>query len=108
MLGIEVESYTDQNKIYDGFCIGNVISSVKHPNADKLSLCKVNIGEQELQIICGAPNVTQGQKVVVGKIGAVVPSAGFKLEKRKIRDYYSEGMICSQYELNLGSDQEGI
>ena len=108
MLGIEVESYINQKTIYDGFFVGEVIAKEKHPNADKLSLCKVYIGEKELAIICGAANVDKGQKVVVGIVCATVPSAGFKLEKRKIRDYYSEGMICSQAELNLGEDSSGI
>ena len=108
MLGIEVESYKDLKTIYEGFYVGEVLTKEKHPNADKLSLCKVSIGNKELSIICGAPNVAAGQKVIVGIIGATVPSAGFKLEKRKIRDYYSEGMICSQAELNLGEDQSGI
>ncbi|MCL2038798.1 MAG: hypothetical protein FWG85_00030 [Bacteroidetes bacterium] len=108
MLGIEVEKYIDQKTIYDGFYVGYVITKEKHPNADKLSLCKVSIGEKELSIICGAPNVDAEQKIIVGVVGAVVPSAGFKLEKRKIRDYYSEGMICSQSELNLGLEHSGI
>ncbi len=108
MLGVEVEKYTDQKTIYDGFYVGQVVTKEKHPNADKLSLCKVSIGENELSIICGATNVAAGQKVIVGIVGAVVPSAGFRLEKRKIRDYYSEGMICSQAELNLGEEHSGI
>jgi len=108
MLGIEVEKYTDQKSIYDGFYVGLVKTKEKHPNADKLSLCKVSIGEKELSIICGAPNVNVKQKVIVGVVGSIVPSAGFKLEKRKIRDYYSEGMICSQAELNMGEDHSGI
>ena len=108
MLGIEVDSYSDLSNIYDNFLIGSVISKEKHPNADKLSLCRVDIGKEELQVVCGAPNVAAGQKVVVGRIGAVVPNGGFVLEKRKIRDYFSEGMICSQTELNLGSEGDGI
>ena len=108
MLGIEIDSLHDLSKIYNGFFIGTVLSKEKHPNADKLSLCKVNIGVEELQIVCGAPNVAPNQKVVVGIIGSTIPVGNFKLEKRKIRDYYSEGMICSQKELNLGDDHDGI
>ena len=108
MLGIEVESYTDQKIIYDGFYVGKVLTKEKHPSADKLSLCKVGVGAKEFSIICGAPNVDKDQKVVVGLVGATVPSAGFKLEKRKIRDHYSEGMICSKSELNLGEEHSGI
>lgn len=108
MLGVEVESCHNLSATYRGFFIGYVKSKEKHPNADKLSLCQVDLGAKTVQIVCGAPNVAQGQKVVVGEIGAVVPAAGFKLERRKIRDIYSEGMICSQSELNLGTDHDGI
>jgi len=108
MLGIEVESYINLAEKYENFVIGEVLTKEKHPNADKLSLCKVSIRSEELQIVCGAANVDAGQKVVVGKIGAIIPSNKIKLEKRKIRDIYSEGMICSQTELELGDDSGGI
>lgn len=108
MLGIEVESFQDLKKKYAGFFIGEVISKENHPKSEILSLCKVQIGNEELQIICGAKNVASKQKVVVGKIGAVVPSNNMLLERRKIRDIYSEGMICSQTELELGKDNTGI
>ena len=108
MLGIEVESYQNLAEKYENFVIGEVLTKEKHPNADKLSLCKVSIGSEELQIVCGDPNVEAGQKVVVGKIDAIIPSNKIKLEKRKIRDFYSEGMICSQTELELGDDIDGI
>ena len=108
MLGIEVEAYTNLAAKFENFVIGEVLTKEKHPNADKLSLCKVNVGTAELQIVCGAPNVATGQKVAVGRVGAVVPSNQIKLEKRKIRDCYSEGMICSRAELTLGDDSDGI
>jgi len=108
MSGLEVESFEDQNKIYDGFIVGFVKEKEKHPNADKLSLCKVFDGENELQIVCGAPNVEKGQKIVLGKIGAVVPSNQFKLSKAKIRGFESFGMICSEAELLISNDHSGI
>ena len=108
MLGIEVENSQDLKKKYTGFFIGEVISKEKHPKSEILSLCKVKIGDEELQIVCGAKNVDSKQKVVVGKIGAIVPSNNMMLERRKIRDVYSEGMICSQSELELGNDSSGI
>jgi len=108
MLGIEVEGIIDYNKKYDKFFVGEVLECEKHPNADKLSVCQVNYGKETVQVICGAPNVARGQKVVFGSIGAVVPNGGFKLEKRKIRDVLSYGMICSQLELELGDDASGI
>lgn len=108
MLGLEVESIVDYNKKYSGFYVAEVLECEKHPNADKLSLCQVNFGRETVQVVCGAPNVRKGQKVVFGAIGAVVPNGGFKLEKRKIRDVLSFGMICSQVELDLGEDSSGI
>ncbi len=108
MLGIEVESVTDYSKKYDKFFTAHVLSCEKHPKADKLTVCQVDFGNEIATVVCGAPNVAQGQKVVLGTIGGVVPNGGFKLEKRKIRDIVSSGMICSQTELDLGEDTGGI
>ena len=81
----------------------------KHPNADRLSVCKVDIGTDELQIVCGAPNVDAGQKVVVAKIGAVMPD-GQVITPAELRGVPSEGMICSAKELGLADapTQKGI
>ncbi len=108
MLGIEVESIENLSEKLNGFFVAEVTECEKHPDADKLSVCKVNMGANDLQVICGAPNVQKGQRVVLGVSGATVPSAGFKLEKRKIRGIESNGMICSQSELELGDDSSGI
>lgn len=109
MLGVEVESVIDYNKKYDKFFTAHVLTCEKHPKADKLSLCTVTTGGEEVhKIVCGAPNVAAGQKVILGTLGAVVPVGGFKLEKRKIRDYESCGMICAQTELDCGDDDSGI
>ncbi|MEI6089821.1 MAG: phenylalanine--tRNA ligase subunit beta [bacterium] len=108
MLGAEVEEIIYQGAKYKGFVIGLVEECIKHPEADKLSLCKVTDGEIQYSVVCGAPNVRAGQKAVFGKIGATVPAAGFKLEKRKIRGEVSEGMLCAQTELELGTDASGI
>ncbi|MGD2353187.1 YtpR family tRNA-binding protein [Bacillus subtilis] len=82
------------------FVVGYVESKEKHPNADKLSVCKVNVGEETLQIVCGAPNVDKGQKVVVAKVGAVMPS-GLVIKDAELRGVPSSGMICSAKELDL-------
>lgn len=82
------------------FVIGYVEEKEKHPNADKLSICKVNVGEEVLQIVCGAPNVEAGQKVVVAKIGAVMPS-GLVIKQSELRGVSSSGMICSARELAI-------
>lgn len=82
------------------FVVGYVETKEKHPNADKLSVCTVNVGEETLQIVCGAPNVEAGQKVVVAKIGAVMPS-GLLIKQGNLRGVDSFGMLCSARELAI-------
>jgi tRNA-binding protein len=82
------------------FVIGYVQEKDKHPNADKLSVCKVDVGNETLQIVCGAPNIDSGQKVVVAKVGAVMPS-GMLIKDAELRGVASSGMICSAKELDL-------
>ena len=82
------------------FVVGYVETKEKHPNADKLSILKVDVSSEKLQIVCGAPNVEAGQKVVVAKVGAVMPS-GMVIKDAELRGVASSGMICSMRELNL-------
>jgi len=82
------------------FVVGYVETKDKHPNADKLSICSVNVGDEILQIVCGAPNVEAGQKVVVAKIGAVMPS-GMLIKEGNLRGVESYGMLCSARELAI-------
>lgn len=82
------------------FVVGYVKGKDKHPNADKLSICTVDVGTEELQIVCGAPNVEAGQKVVVAKVGAVMPS-GMLIKDAELRGVPSSGMICAARELEL-------
>lgn len=82
------------------FVVGYVSSKEKHPNADKLNVCQVEVGETTLQIVCGAPNVEAGQKVVVAKVGAVMPS-GLVIKDAELRGVASSGMICSAKELAI-------
>lgn len=82
------------------FVVGKVLTKEKHPNADKLNICQVDIGSETLQIVCGAANVEQGQKVVVAKVGAVMPS-GLVIKDAELRGVASSGMICSAKELDL-------
>lgn len=82
------------------FVVGYVETKEKHPNADKLSVCKVNVGDETLQIVCGAPNVDAGQKVVVAKVGAVMPS-GLLIKEGNLRGEDSFGMLCSARELAI-------
>lgn len=82
------------------FVVGYVKEKEKHPNADKLNICQVDVGGETLQIVCGAPNVDQGQYVVVAKVGAVMPS-GLVIKDAELRGVPSSGMICSAKELDL-------
>lgn len=107
-IGFDIESIENQADKYNNFIIGRVLDKKKHPNADKLSLCKVDIGSEILSVVCGAPNVEAGQTICFAKIGAVIPNGNFELKKAKIRGEVSEGMICSASELNLGDDHSGI
>ena len=106
-LGIEVERI-EEDAILQGIKIGRVISVKKHPSADKLTICMVDVGEESpKQIICGASNVKEGIKVPVVLPGTTLPTR-LKIEKRTIRGVESEGMICSEVELALGEDSDGI
>ncbi|WP_152657272.1 YtpR family tRNA-binding protein [Oceanobacillus sp. CFH 90083] len=82
------------------FVVGFVKSKQAHENADKLSVCQIDVGEETLQIVCGAPNIDEGQKVVVAKVGATMPS-GMKIKASELRGVPSNGMVCSQKELGL-------
>lgn len=112
--GIEVEGVEALGEGISGVVIGHVVEREQHPNADKLNKCLVDLGEGEpVQIICGASNVAQGQKVAVAKVGAVLPG-NFKIKKAKLRGEESNGMICSLQELGVEGKlvakeyQEGI
>ena len=113
--GLEVEGVETFEPVkggMKGLVIGEVLTCVKHPNADKLSLTTVEVGESApLQIVCGAPNVEAGQKVVVALTGTMVhPVTGepFEIKKSKIRGEVSEGMICAEDEIGLGTSHAGI
>lgn len=98
--GIEVDGIHYIAEKSSGLVAGYVETCEQHPNADKLSLCQVDIGEEKLQIICGAPNIEQGQMVIVAKPGAVLPG-DFKIKKVKLRGIESNGMICSLQEIGI-------
>ncbi|MRH42914.1 phenylalanine--tRNA ligase subunit beta [Aquibacillus halophilus] len=98
--GIEVEGIEYIADQSSNVVVGFVNECEKHPNADKLNLCQVDVGDEVLQIICGAPNIAQGQKVAVAKPGAVLPG-NFKIKKAKLRGVESNGMICSLQELGI-------
>ncbi|ASN07338.1 YtpR family tRNA-binding protein [Virgibacillus necropolis] len=104
----KIKNLFEENNLHDAvdwdlspaFVVGYVKEKTPHEDADKLNICQVDIGENTLQIVCGAPNVDVNQKVVVAKVGAVMPS-GLKIRPTKLRGVPSNGMICSQKELGL-------
>ncbi|MFW5707483.1 MAG: phenylalanine--tRNA ligase subunit beta [Bacteroidota bacterium] len=112
--GLEVESVERTQSVkggLEGLVIGEVLTSEKHPDADRLTLTTVNIGNEVLPIVCGAPNVAAGQKVVVATVGAVlhpVTGESFEIKKAKIRGQESRGMICAEDEIGVGTSHDGI
>jgi len=108
MAGLEVDGIARVAPAFDGVVVGQVISCEKHPDADKLSLCQVSVGgDENLQIICGAPNVRQDLKVVVATVGSKLPN-GLKIKKAKLRGVESRGMLCSENELAISDSHNGI
>ncbi|HEJ7752288.1 TPA: phenylalanine--tRNA ligase subunit beta [Staphylococcus aureus] len=102
--GIEVDDLIDYTKDIKNLVVGFVKSKEKHPDADKLNVCEVDIGEDEpVQIVCGAPNVDAGQYVIVAKVGGRLPG-GIKIKRAKLRGERSEGMICSLQEIGISSN----
>ena len=107
MAGLEVDSVTDRYDYLHNVVVSRVEQVVKHPRADKLNCCKVNVGgDQLLSIVCGAPNVREGMMVPCAMIGAVLPGE-LKIKKSKLRGELSEGMLCSATELELDSSHSG-
>ena len=107
MLGLEVESMVKLGEGLDDVVVALVEEKRQHPNADKLSVCRVNNGSEILDIVCGAQNFKQGDTVVLAQIGAVLPG-DFKIKRSKIRGEESCGMLCSEKELGLAEDSSGI
>ena len=108
MAGLEVDRIAPVAPAFEGLVVGHVVNCEKHPNADKLSLCEIDIGDgSNLQIICGAPNVKKDLKVVVATVGSVLPS-GLKIKRAKLRGVESNGMLCSESEIGLSESHEGI
>ena len=103
LTGLEVEEVYKSGSDLTGVVVGKVLTSEKHPNADKLSICTVNTGSETVQIICGAPNVAAGQTVAVATVGSTLPlilpdGSNLVIRKSKIRGEISEGMICAEDE----------
>ncbi|MBE0645153.1 MAG: phenylalanine--tRNA ligase subunit beta [Bacteroidetes bacterium] len=107
-VGLEVESIEDRRDSFKDIVVGEVLTCEKHPNADKLSVCTVSNGADVSTVVCGAPNVAAGQKVIFAQVGAHIEKLGFTIDRRKLRGIESAGMICSSSELGLDDDHSGI
>ena len=103
-IGLEVEGIKEKSEGLEKFKIAKI-----HPNADKLKVCEVNIGEKEnLKVVCGAPNARAGLITIYAPPGAIIPKNNFELKVAKIRGIESRGMLCSESELNLSDESDGI
>lgn len=107
-IGLEVERVIDKSKLLKPFIVAEIIEALPHPHADKLRVCKVNNGQEILQIVCGASNARGGIKVVLAPIGTMIPANNMQIKASKIRDVESKGMLCSAGELGLTDIDDGI
>ncbi|MBC3948299.1 phenylalanine--tRNA ligase subunit beta [Pseudomonas folii] len=107
MAGLEVDSVTPAAGVFSGVIVGEVLSTEQHPDADKLRVCQVSNGSETFQVVCGAPNVRPGLKIPFAMIGAELPG-NFKIKKAKLRGVESNGMLCSQSELQVGEGNDGL
>ncbi|WP_339503932.1 phenylalanine--tRNA ligase subunit beta [Pseudomonas sp. RL_105y_Pfl2_101] len=107
MAGLEVDSVTLAAGDFSGVVVGEVLATEQHPDADKLRVCQVSNGAETFQVVCGAPNVRPGLKIPFAMIGAELPG-DFKIKKAKLRGVESNGMLCSQAELQIGEGNDGL
>ena len=108
-IGLEVESVENLSAGLDMFKVAKILNTEKHPNADRLKVCDVDVGEKEIKkVVCGAPNAKKGLITIYASPGAVIPKSNVKLVVTKIRDVTSYGMLCSKAELNLSDESDGI
>ncbi len=108
MLGLEVEETVDRAQALAPFTIAQVVECRQHPNADRLKVCLVDSGKARVQVVCGAPNARAGMKGVFAPVGAHIPGTGLDLQKGVIRGVESSGMLCSEREMGLSDEHEGI
>ena len=108
-VGLEVESFENISSDLDNFKVAKIINAEQHPNADRLRVCDVDIGQQNIvKVVCGAPNAKKGLLTVYAGPGSVIPKNNMKLTVSKIRGVTSYGMLCSESELKLSDESEGI
>ncbi|MHA7878542.1 MAG: phenylalanine--tRNA ligase subunit beta [Saccharospirillum sp.] len=107
MAGLEVDGSEPVAEAFDGVVVAEVTACEPHPNADKLQVCQVSNGSETFQVVCGAPNARAGIKVALAQVGATLPG-DFKIKKAKLRQVESQGMLCSEKELGLSDNHDGI
>src|SRR5271167_3722888 len=107
-IGLEVEGVEDPSAKYRGFVVARVIEAKPHPNADRLRVCIVDAGGEPVQVVCGAPNARAGMKSVFSPVGTFIPGKNLTVTKGVIRGVESNGMLCSEAELELSDDHDGI
>ena len=108
-IGLEVENVKQNSGELGKFKIAKIIKAEKHPNADKLKVCDVSIGGKDIfKVVCGAPNARDGLITIYAPPGAIIPKTKFQLKVAKIRGVESRGMLCSESELNLSDESDGI
>ena len=108
MLGLEVEEVDNRGEALGAFVIGEVKNARQHPNADRLQICMVDAGDGEMQVVCGAPNARTGLKGVFAPSGTYIPGSDITLKKAKIRGEDSNGMLCSEKEMGMSEEHQGI
>ena len=108
-IGLEVENVKENLGELRDFKIAKIIKTEKHPNADKLKVCDVTLGDNKtIKVVCGAPNAREGLLTIYAPPGTVIPKTKFELKVAKIRGIESKGMLCSESELNLSDESDGI
>ena len=107
-IGLEVEGLEDPAKMLEGFVVGHVVECGPHPDAEKLQCLVVDSGKEKLNVVCGAPNARKGMKGVFAPVGSYIPGSDLTLKKAKIRGAESNGMMCSERELELSNESDGI
>jgi len=107
-IGLEVEAIEDRAADLTAFKVAYVKTAARHPNADKLQVCVVDTGDEDVMVVCGAPNARAGMKAVFAPVGSIIPATGLELKAGSIRGQLSNGMLCSARELKLGEDHDGI
>ena len=107
-LGLEVESLNSLNENFKNFLVCKIMKTKKHPNADRLKVCEINYGKENLKVVCGASNAVEGLKTIFAPNGTYIPGTNFKLEKKSIRGVEGDGMLCSEKELGFPEKVDGI